>query len=173
MSATVNALDVFVEIRDSIFRIALHRTGTIHGAQDVTQDICLKVMSLANEFETYDDARNYLIRIAINASTDALRSERRRLKLLEGAATLFMGYSSSPENDCKNAQIITLLGQALNELPPKCRDILYLSRIEGMTHSEIAIKLNVSRSLVEKYTVRAILHCREFLKKINDEKEGN
>lgn len=40
-----------------------------------------------------------------------------------------------------------------------------MSRVEGMTHAQIAEKLGVSRSLVEKYAVKAVLHCREVLLK--------
>ena len=38
-----------------------------------------------------------------------------------------------------------------------------MSRMEGKTHAEIAAELGVSKSLVEKYAVRALLHCRARL----------
>jgi RNA polymerase sigma-70 factor (ECF subfamily) len=164
MSTTVNTLDIFIDSRENLYRIALYRTGTKQAAQDITQDICLKVISLANEFPSYDDARNYLIRIAINASTDYVRAEKRRMKLLEGAATLFEGYSNDPEESCHFNENVKKIEEALNNLPSKCREILYLSRVEGMTHAEIAERLGVSRSLVEKYTVRTLLHCKQALK---------
>ncbi|WP_342606793.1 RNA polymerase sigma factor [Pantoea agglomerans] len=164
MSTTVNTLDIFIDSRENLYRIALYRTGTKQAAQDITQDICLKVISLANEFPSYDDARNYLIRIAINASTDYVRAEKRRMKLLEGAATLFEGYSNDPEESYHFNESVKKIEEALNNLPSKCREILYLSRVEGMTHAEIAERLRVSRSLVEKYTVRTLLHCKQALK---------
>lgn len=164
MSTTVNTLDIFIDSRENLYRIALYRTGTKQAAQDITQDICLKVISLANEFPSYDDARNYLIRIAINASTDYVRAEKRRMKLLEGAATLFEGYSNDPEESYHFNENVKKIEEALNNLPSKCREILYLSRVEGMTHAEIAERLRVSRSLVEKYTVRTLLHCKQALK---------
>ncbi|MGP6467470.1 RNA polymerase sigma factor [Pantoea agglomerans] len=163
MLSAVNTLEVFIKSRESIYRVAFYRTGTKQAAQDITQDICLKVMSLANEFPTHDDARNYLIRVAINASTDYVRAEKRHIKLLEGAAALFEDYGVSPEYDCQRAEDMSRIEKALEGLPAKCRDVLYLSRVEGMTHAEISAKLGVSRSLVEKYAIRALLHCRQYL----------
>lgn len=166
MLTAVNTLEVFIKSREIIYRIAFLRTGTKQAAQDITQDICLKVMSLANEFPTCDDARNYLIRITINASTDYVRTEKRHRRLLEGAFVLFEDYDgASPEVECQQAEDISQIDKALESLPSKCRDILYLNRIEGMTHAEIAVKLGVSLSLVEKYAIRALLHCRQHLNK--------
>ena len=52
------------------------------------------------------------------------------------------------------------LDEALHELPGKTRDMLILSRLDGLTHGQIAERLGVSRSLVEKRLVQAVLHCR-------------
>jgi DNA-directed RNA polymerase specialized sigma24 family protein len=41
--------------------------------------------------------------------------------------------------------------------------MLFLSRVEGFTHAEIAEQMGVSQSLVEKYLIKAILHCRAQL----------
>lgn len=52
---------------------------------------------------------------------------------------------------------------ALKELPDQCADVLYLSRIEGYSHAEIAGQLGISKSLVEKHIARALNHCRQVI----------
>jgi RNA polymerase sigma factor (sigma-70 family) len=102
--------------------------------------------------------------MAVNAAVDHQRTEGRRSELLAGAAELFEGVEASPEDLAVSRGEIALLQEALRELPPKCWEVLYMSRVEGMTHTEIAKALGVSKSLVDKYAVRALLHCRQKLK---------
>lgn len=158
-----SVVDIFLDLHPTLERIVTYRTGSRQVAQDLTQDIYFRVLNLANEFPTYDDARNYLVRVAMNASTDYVRTEKRRQQLLKGTFDLFENYMPSPEDNLNYGQQITEIDQALASLPEKCRQTLYMSRVEGMTHAEIAEKLGVSRSLIEKYAVKAVLHCREFM----------
>lgn len=96
MIATHNILDVFVDLHPTLQRIITYRTGSRQVAQDLTQDIYFRILNLANQFPTHDDARNYLIRIAMNASTDYVRTEQRRSQLLKGAFELFENYMPTP-----------------------------------------------------------------------------
>lgn len=157
-------MNIFVDIHSLLQKIVLSRTGSLQAAQDISQDMYFRVLGLANDFPTYDDARNYLIRIASNAAIDYMRTENRRMKLLEGSYSLFEGYSPTPEDSHHLDEQMQGIDMALAQLPEKCRDVLYLSRVEGMTHTEIAARLGVSRSLVEKYAVRALIQCRDYLK---------
>ncbi|WP_315708133.1 RNA polymerase sigma factor [Brenneria uluponensis] len=166
MLASNDIVDIFVDLHPTLQRIVTYRTGSKQVAQDLTQDIYFRILNLANQLPTHDDARNYLIRIALNASTDYIRTEQRRMQLLKGTCELFESYMPSPEEDLHYSQQIKEIDVALSSLPEKSREILYMSRVEGMTHGEIAEKLGVSRSLVEKYAVRAVLHCRDVLKNV-------
>ncbi|AUO66008.1 RNA polymerase subunit sigma-70 [Citrobacter freundii complex sp. CFNIH2] len=162
--ASVNLIDVFIDIYSTLFKIVSYRTGTVHVAQDITQDIYFKIFKVANEFPAYEDARNYLIRVALNASSDYRRTEQRRVQILNAALHMFENYSPSPEDNHYSIEKINLLDSTLSTLPEKCREILYLSRVDGLTHKEIAQKMGISVSLVEKYAVRTLLHCRDTLK---------
>ena len=170
MAVNNDVVDIFLDLHPMLERIVSYRTGSRQVAQDLTQDIYFRVLNLANEFPTYDDARNYLIRVAINASTDFVRTEKRRQQLLNGTFELFENYMPSPEENLYYGQQVTEIDNALSALPEKCRKVLYMSRVEGMTHAEIADKLGVSRSLIEKYAVKAVIHCRNFME-VKSEKE--
>ena len=58
---------------------------------------------------------------------------------------------------------ILLLDKALEKLPEKPRMALLMFRVDGLSHSEIAARLGVSNSMVAKYIVRALQHCRDEL----------
>ena len=61
-------------------------------------------------------------------------------------------------------QRLDLLQRALAELPAACRDCFLLRKLEGLSHPEIAERLGVSRSMVEKHIVNAMKHCRVRLR---------
>lgn len=60
-------------------------------------------------------------------------------------------------------QLADTLAAALEELPPKCRQVYVKSRLEGWTHTEIAQEMGLSRSMVEKYMTRSLRHINERL----------
>ncbi|AOA58619.1 RNA polymerase sigma factor [Acinetobacter larvae] len=161
----VGLLEVFLDLQSTLQKVIVSRTGSQAVAQDLTQDIYFKVQNLAETFPSYDDARHYLLRIAINSSIDHVRTEARRQQLLHGSYDLFENHmvDSEPEHQVIIKDQIKAIDHALSALPDKCKEILYLSRMEGLTHAEIAARMNISQSLVEKYIVKALLHCRSQL----------
>ena len=57
-----------------------------------------------------------------------------------------------------------MLQRALSELPAACRECFLLRKLDGLSHLEIADRLEISRSMVEKHMVRALLHCRSLMR---------
>lgn len=162
----VSLVDVFIDIQPLLLKLINGHTKSHQTAQDLTQDIYFKVMHLAKKFPSHDDARNYLIRIAINLSIDHIRTNERRRQLLLGSIELFNNYQHSekpPEDALLIKEKVQAVNSALSTLPEKYRLALYLSRMEGLTHLEIAEKLGISKSSVEKYIIRALAHCLETI----------
>jgi RNA polymerase sigma factor (sigma-70 family) len=154
---------VFMEARPDLERMLRRRLGSSPAAADLTQDLYLRLGSITAPLPDRNQARAYLFRMAVNLVTDHMRVEGRRAELLSGAVVLFDTVCDGPERDALTRDQMRQVEEALSELPPRCREVLYMSRMEGKTHAEIAAELGVSRSLVEKYAVRALLHCRARL----------
>jgi RNA polymerase sigma factor (sigma-70 family) len=166
MSDTLTFSDlqsVFLEARADLERMLRRRLGSSHAAADLTQEIFLRLRRITAPLPDRHQARAYLFRMAGNLVTDHVRVEGRRAELLAGNVVLFEGICDGPEHDALTRDQMRLVEDALSELPPRCKDVLYMSRMEGKTHAEIAAELGVSKSLVEKYAVRALLHCRARL----------
>ncbi|HCW21461.1 sigma-70 family RNA polymerase sigma factor [Achromobacter sp.] len=60
-------------------------------------------------------------------------------------------------------QLADELTRALEDLPPKCRQVYLWCRLEGWTHTEIAQEMGISRSMVEKYMTRSVRHINDRL----------
>jgi RNA polymerase sigma factor (sigma-70 family) len=156
-------LDTFVALRPRLLRVIANRVGDADTAADLIQEMYLRLPKIAVPLATAGDANAYLLRMAINAALNHLKIEGRRAELLAGVTELYDVPERSPEDIVLVADEVRAVDSALRELPEKCRQMLYMSRVEGMTHAEIARQLGVSQSLVEKYLVKAILHCRSQL----------
>jgi RNA polymerase sigma factor (sigma-70 family) len=154
---------VFMEARADLERMLRRRLGSSSSAADLAQDLYFRLRHLTAPLPDRHQARTYLFRMAVNLVTDHMRMEGRRAELLTGAVVLFDDVCDGPERDVLTRDQMLRVEQALSELPPRCRDVLYMSRMERKTHAEIAAALGVPRSLVEKYLIRALRHCRARL----------
>ncbi len=156
-------MEIYLALRPKLERVIARRVGSKTLASDLAQDMYFRIGAIKSPLANRGDAERYFLRVAMNASLDHMKVASRRTAILDESAPVFQHQSASPEADVLAKDEMRVVEAALAELPGKCRDVLLLSRVEGLSHSEIAAKLGVSRSLVEKYIVRSLLHCRRRL----------
>ena len=62
-----------------------------------------------------------------------------------------------------NNQQLEAIQQAIEELPPRCRDSFVLNKIYEMSYTEVALYMGISESGVEKHIMKGLKHCRNQL----------
>ena len=130
-------------------------------AADLASEMYLKLRRVRPTCWSEGEARTYLFKMARNTAIDHVRTSGRRHRLLGELPDFFEPEPiASPEIAMVAHSDIGIVEGALAELPGKAREMLYLSRVVGLTHGEIAERLDVSKSLIEKYIARALSHCR-------------
>jgi RNA polymerase sigma-70 factor (ECF subfamily) len=71
------------------------------------------------------------------------------------------------EQQASGQEQMRLLLRVVNGLPPKCRDVFVLRMIEGLSQFEIAERLGISVSTVEKHLARGLRQCkRDFASRL-------
>jgi len=155
-----------IAFQPRIRQVLARRVGSA-AAADLSQDLFLRLQRISGDLPSRSDARRFIMRMALNAATDHLRLERRRSELLAVFANGQESSAPSPEEQALVREQIQNFEVALARLPPKVHAVLFMSRVEGRTHAEIAYALGVSKSLVEKYVVRGLLACRAALQARN------
>ncbi|TWT03762.1 sigma-70 family RNA polymerase sigma factor [Reyranella sp. CPCC 100927] len=146
-----------------LLRYLTRRLGSATTAADVAQDTYLRLRGAATVSDIANP-RAYLFQVAGNLATDRLRSDQahqRRLSHLAQHAERV--ERRDPEVTLDYKQRITRLAQAIDELPPRCREVFLMHRFDGLSHPDIAARLGISRSMVEKHVMKALAHCRDRL----------
>jgi len=154
---------IFLNTRPQIQRFLQQRLRCQDTAADLVQDIFLRLTLLKPPPASEIEVRAWLFTVASNLSLDHLRTQKRHHELLDqylGDATEIDG-SAAPERAVQAQDQLQQIQIALMELPDQCAEILYLSRIEGLSHIEIAQQLKISTSWVEKQLAKALLQCRQ------------
>lgn len=156
---------VFLDTRPALQRFLTQKTNCPEAAADLVQEIYLRLPQLKPVPVSELKIRAWLFRVATNIAIDYFRTAKRQSELLyEYAADRDNGnINPSPEQTILQLDQLLQLQSALAELPPFCTEVLYLSRIEGLTHQAIADRLGISISWVEKQLVRALDHCRKTM----------
>lgn len=154
---------VFVQAREDLVRFLTRRTGNPAIAADLCHDVFEKLDTVRAQIPTPQKARSYLFRMASNLAIDHQRGERRRAEILDGSHILFEDVVHTPEEITVSREELRQVEKALAELPPRVAEVLILKRMHNFRHKEIAARLGISVSLVEKYQLRALTHCRKRL----------
>jgi RNA polymerase sigma-70 factor (ECF subfamily) len=138
--------------------------------EDVAQEAWVRMHRVQHP-ERLDNARAFLFQTAANQAIDHLRRidfERQHFDG-EGEAAEEPGDLQSPERNADADQQLRIVEEAIRELPSRCRQAFVMHRTRDMTYPEIAGALNVSTSMVEKYVIQALKHCRRRLESGNRE----
>lgn len=131
-------------------------------AQDLAQESYL-ILARSASVAVIDQPRGFLYRTASNLALDHLRHNKIIARHANLAATADEPKQASTEAEIAKKQWRSLLAAAVDELPPRCKDAFILHKIHGLSYREVAHRLGVSESAVEKHIAKGLLHCRNRL----------
>jgi RNA polymerase sigma-70 factor (ECF subfamily) len=160
------AFRTLVELyRSSVLSACYRILGNQQDAEDVTQDVFVKVYRKAGSFRGDSGLSTWLYRIAVNLSLNRLRKQKwdrlfgiltlSQAELEETTDTMEAPEQDRPDRQLEASERGRMLTQVLNTLPDKQRVAIVLHKIEGLSHQEIAEILQISLSSVESLIHRA------------------
>jgi RNA polymerase sigma-70 factor (ECF subfamily) len=138
------------------------RLGNAFDAADLAHDTYLRIIS-TGRVPPPDESRRHLTQIANGLVIDLYRRRQIELAYLEVIAQLPEAHAPSEEERAMTMEALIELDALLHRLPAKARSALLLCKLDGMSYRDIAQRLQVSVSSVEKYIAHALLVCYEAL----------
>ncbi len=163
-----NLAPLFERHHVKLFNYYLRLTGDKPLSEDMVQDVFLRIMKYRHTFRGDGQFTTWMFSIARNVQTDYARRWRREEPLNTGDDGEEHEPPSEGETDCRyDAQ---LLEEALRRLPDPNREILILSRYQGLKYSEIAELLDCSVESIKTRIHRAIKQLRAIYFTISGER---
>ncbi|MCM1523890.1 MAG: sigma-70 family RNA polymerase sigma factor [Ruminococcus sp.] len=144
--------------KDIVYKIAFAGCGNTADAEDIFQDVFMKLLESGKKFESGDHLRHWLIRVTVNqVKMHRRRAKYRKTVILDGTEA----YDSSDVCDTAENKLIR---SAVLELPEKYRIIVLLYYYEDRSVKEIGRILRLNEQTVKTRLHRARLLLKDELK---------
>jgi RNA polymerase sigma-70 factor (ECF subfamily) len=158
-----------------VYSLALFYTRNPSDAEDLAQEVWLKVYRHLQSFRGESSFYTWLRQITVNTFLNHRRTSMRHtggdsqpLRLVEIEQVdyedaLRLARGRNMEDDLYQKMMIERVEAALSELTPQQRLIFILKHNEGMTYEEISVALNCSTGTIKKSLFRAVQKLRQHL----------
>ena len=146
-----------------VVRVVYSMCGDAGLAEDAAQEAFIRAWVNMPSFHPTAPFKNWLYRIAINAALDVLR-KKPEMSLEENQVTMITDQNQSPESALLEKERITLVRQAMQNLPEASRSVLVLREYGELSYQEIAKVLDVPIGTVMSRLNYARTRLREYLK---------
>ncbi|WP_242131154.1 RNA polymerase sigma-70 factor [Aestuariivivens marinum] len=155
--------------RPKLLYIASQYITIKEDAEEIIQNVFMKVWS-KKDIKT--NLNGYLFSMTKNACLDYLRSKKQQLHLDNNLSQLeasinYVALSDDSASLLIEKELNEAILNAIDLLPPKCKDVFIKSRIEGLKHKDISSEMNISTNTIENHISKALkqlkIALREFL----------
>lgn len=159
---------IYDNYRRKIYAYTIRLTESEAIADDIIQDVFMKVWVNRQSLESIDNFNAWLHTVARNHIADVMKIIAKARVSHQQWAKAANGITNITEETITDKENQQLLQQALNRLSPQQRLIYHLTRHEGTKHADIAGQLQISRNTVKTHLVHALRSIRSYLQLNSD-----
>ncbi len=144
---------IFDQYYESIRSFAYYKTGDVDFADDIVQEVFLKIWT--NRKEVKDDTvKSLLYTIASNIIKNHFKHQKVVFNFQKNDQSSEL--SDETDSNIRQEELNKKLQDALAEIPEKSREVFLMNRIEGLTYADIADRLGLSVKAIEKRMSEAL-----------------
>jgi len=165
--STVSAVSAAYIENNSFLKKFLARFFSEHqDIEDVAQEAYLRAY-VAEQSKDIEQPKAYLFRDAKNIALTKLTKKSRQITdyIADLSDSVVIGSEAATEDEVEAEQTLGIYCEAVAALPEKCRQVYLLRKVHGLSHREIAERMELSISSVEKYLLKGVLACRSYVQK--------
>lgn len=152
--------------REELYRFIVGRVGCRDTAQDILHDTFVRLMDFVRHSEV-ESPRPFLYQVAGNLIVDHHRRSLHRPvvspEAQDEALAAIPDPAPLPEDVFAARHQLERLQQALDELPPRCREVFILLKFKHYSYARVEKELGISSTMVFKHMHKALEHCRRRL----------
>ena len=164
---------LFETYKDKVFSIAVYSAGGDRAiAEDVTQQIFLKLFTAIGQFRGDSEFTTWLYRLVVNACLDERRRRKRWLPWGETMAVTERSERKPQEQRFERIEVASAVQHAIAGLKPKFRLPILLKYVEGLSYEEIASVMGCSKGTVASRLNRGHSELAKRLAHLNNAAAG-
>ncbi|MBK7808954.1 MAG: RNA polymerase sigma-70 factor [Saprospiraceae bacterium] len=142
-------------------------TDDIDQAEDIVQDIFVKVWNDPDLLDGNKNINSYLYSMVRNRALEVIRRENISQKINQQLEYIQNNAADTnvEEEEIEKLLLLEQIYVSIRQLPPKCSEVFTLSKVNGLTYVQIAEKMNISVKTVENHMGKALRLMRALLTK--------
>ena len=160
LKAETRLLKAFEQHRSALKRFIARYLNNQHDIEDVAQESFLRAFRAGLNYDV-QQPKSFLFRIAKNVAISQLRLKSRQITeaLDEQNHPDALNSEWTLEDDLMARERLAMQCDAVAALAPQCRRVYILRKVHGMSHKDIAQRLNIHIKTVEKHLYKGIAAC--------------
>ena len=157
---------VFRRSESAIRKFLWRYVSSHHEIEDITQETILRALQAEKSREIHEP-RAFLFGIAKNIARKELHKKSQNLIdfIEDFDQQQDFSYDVNAEEDLDARRRLLIFWEAVATLPPQCQRVFVLKKVYGYSHKEIASRLNISVSTVEKHAAAGLRRCSDYMEK--------
>jgi len=164
------------QFADELFFFAKGFIRNSEVAEEIVSDVFVKIWKNRTELNKIKNLKSYLFICVKNGCLSYLRKTKNEKIIYIDEFNDFQFLPvDGPESEIINKEVLSQIYSAIEQLPPKCKMVFTLAKINGLKHKEIAEVMAVSEKTVNNHIVSAIKKITTSLKitkKITEKKSS-
>ena len=163
-------ISIYNQYKMLVYNVALNYLQNIEDAEEVTQDVFIKIYQSLETFKEESQLKTWIYRITINQSLDFIKKKNSKKR--------FFTFGTKSENDfeyvnssdfehpgilLENQEDAKILFETINTLPQNQKTAFILAKVDGLSNSEAAEIMEMSISAIESLVFRAKNSLKEKL----------
>lgn len=147
--------DILLAYKDKFYRFALRLTGNEFDAEDIMQELAIKIWKKGEDFNQLNNKEAWCMAVTRNLAIDKIRHNK--IRQHENLDTVYDISSNikTPEKQVESTDMMGKIKALINSMPENYKTVIQLREIEEMSYKEIADIMNIDLPKVKIYIFRA------------------
>jgi len=152
---------------DKLYGFLFNITRSKTKAEDITQDVFLKIWQKKDEIYDFENAYALLFKMAQNSAIDELRRQSKEILKADIQPDIAVKnsqqHSENPLEIMVEVELQEIIDEAVEKLPVQQKKVYTLHKIEGIRQDEIAKQLNLSVSTIQSHMKLAMTNIQKHI----------
>jgi RNA polymerase sigma factor (sigma-70 family) len=162
--------EIYQRRHRALFRFFFRLTGRQAAAEDLVHEVFLRMIRYRHTYQSGDGFEAWMYRIARNAFADQMKKHRRETQPDDGAFEVMESEKPTPFDNLAKKQELALLYRAMRELPDDKRELIVLSRFQGLSYQQIGDLVGCETGTVKVRVFRAMKEMGRIFSDLQKEK---